>query len=47
MLLNNTQQEIKFINKSGISIPNILPKLLPPCLEPPPEPTGFSLKNIY
>ena len=43
MFFKNPWQYIKFINKYGITIPNILSKLLSPCLEPLPEPTGISL----
>ena len=36
-------QEIRFINKYGIPIPNIMLTRFSPCLEPPLEPTGISL----
>ena len=42
MFFKNPRQDIKFINKSGIPISNILSKLLSPCLEPPSEPTDIS-----
>ena len=46
MFFKNPWQDIKFINKYGIPIPNILSKLLSPCLEPTLELTVISLKNI-
>ena len=46
MFFKEPRQEIKFINKSGIPIPNILSKLLSPYLEPPPKPTGISLNFL-
>ena len=47
MFFKNPLQDIKFINKSVISKPNILSKHLSLFLEPTPEPTGISLKNKY
>ena len=46
MFLKNPLQDIQFINKSGIMIPNILSKRLSLCLEPPPEPTGISMNFL-
>ena len=50
MFFKNPRQDIKFINKSVIPIPNIMSKHLSQCLEPFPEPTDISLnfmiKNI-
>ena len=43
MFFKKSWQDIKFINKYGIPIPNILLKLFSPCLEPPTEPAGISL----
>ena len=45
MFFKNPWKYIKSINKSGVPIPNIMSKLFSPCLEPPPEPTGISIKK--
>ena len=43
MFSKSPWQDIKFINKYGIPIANILSELMSPCLEHPKEPTGIPL----
>ena len=47
MFFENKWQDIKFINKSRIPIPNIILKLLSPYLEPSLEFTVISRKTFY
>ena len=46
MFLKKSLQDIKFINKYGIPIPNIMLKHLSPYLETPLEPTVIPLNNF-
>ena len=47
MFLKNLWKGIKFINKYGIPITNIMLKLMSPYLEPSLEPTVISLNFSY
>ena len=47
MFFENKWQDIKFINKSRIPIPNIILKRFSSYLEPSLEPTVISRKKIY
>ena len=46
LFFKNPQQEIKFINKSVIPIPNMMLKHLSTCLETPIQPTFISLNSF-
>ena len=47
MFFKNTQQDIRFMKKYWIPVPNILSKHFSPYLELPIEPTVISLLFIY